>query len=86
MRQLTRAPVPHLRLFVRQVWAWAPGAEGTGVERPGAREHVLPTGGMHLVFRLSGPPLRLFDHAADTEGHTCGHAIVGGARSSFYLR
>ncbi len=24
------------------------------------REHVLPTGRMHLVFRLSGPPLRLF--------------------------
>ncbi len=86
MRQLTRAPVPHLRPFVRQVWAWAPGAEGAGAERPGAREHVLPTGGMHLVFRLSGPPLKLFGHATDTEGRTYGHAIVGGARSSFYLR
>jgi AraC-like DNA-binding protein len=82
--QLTRPPPPDLRPFVRLMWASAP--DGTPVEQPGAREHVLPTGGMHLVFRLSGPPLKLFDPAGPSQGRTFGHAIVGGARSSFYLR
>jgi AraC-like DNA-binding protein len=52
----------------------------------GAREHVLPTGCMHLVFRLSGNPLRLFNAAEDRCGRIVGHEIVGGARSSFYIR
>lgn len=82
--QLTRPPSPHLRPFLRLLWASAP--EGTPDTRTGAREHVLPTGGMHLVFRLSGPPLRLFDDTCDLRGHTVGHAIVGGARAAFYLR
>ncbi|RYY50261.1 MAG: AraC family transcriptional regulator, partial [Comamonadaceae bacterium] len=53
---------------------------------PVPREHVLPTGAMHLVFRLSGPPLRLFDGAADHLGRTFGHVVVGGARAVFYAR
>jgi AraC-like DNA-binding protein len=84
MQQLTRPPCAALRPYVRLLWAWAP--TGAAAERPGAREHVLPTGGMHLVFRLSGPPLMLFGSAADTRGQSFGHAIVGGARSAFYLR
>lgn len=82
--QLTRPPPPHLRPFVRLLWASAP--EGGPTERPGAREHVLPTGGMHLVFRLSGPPLKLFGDADDALGRTHGYAIVGGARAAFYMR
>jgi len=81
---VTRPPAPCLRPYLRLLWAWAP--EGGAARRPGAREHVLPTGGMHLVFRLSGPPLRLFGSADDARGQTFGHAIVGGARSAFYLR
>ncbi|MBN8753106.1 MULTISPECIES: helix-turn-helix domain-containing protein [Variovorax] len=82
--QLTRQPAAHLQPFVRLLWASAP--EGSRVARPGAREHVLPTGGMHLVFRLSGPPLKLFAGANDPQGETHGYAIVGGARSAFYMR
>ncbi|MGJ7543729.1 helix-turn-helix domain-containing protein [Variovorax sp. LT1R16] len=82
--QLTRLPSPHLRPFLRLLWASAP--DDTSTARPGAREHVLPTGGMHLVFRLSGPPLRLFGDARDTSGQTFGHAIIGGARAASYLR
>ncbi|SET83581.1 helix-turn-helix domain-containing protein [Variovorax sp. OV084] len=82
--QLTRPPSPHLRPFVRLLWASAPDEPHEG--RPGAREHVLPTGGMHLVFRLSGPPLRLFQDDADARGFTVGHAMVGGARSAFFVR
>jgi AraC-like DNA-binding protein len=81
---LTRPPSPHLRPFVKLLWASAP--ESSPTERPGAREHVLPTGGMHLVFRLSGPPLKLFSGTSDAQGQTCGYAIVGGARAAFYMR
>ena len=49
------------------------------------RELVLPTGGMHLVIRLS-TPLRLFDGIDDPHGRTVGHTIVGGARAGFYVR
>lgn len=82
--QLTRVPPPRLRPFVRLMWASSP--DGAPPERPGAREHVLPTGGMHLVFRLSGPSLRLFRGDADSLGFTVGHAMVGGTRSVFYVR
>lgn len=82
--QLTRPPPPHLRPFVRLMWASAP--DGTPAKRPGAREHALPTGGMHLVFRLGGPPLRLFRGGADAQGFTVGYAMVGGARSAFFVR
>lgn len=83
--QLMRAPSPRLRPFVQALWAVAP--EGSASEtRPGAREHVLPTGAMHLVFRLSEPPLRIFDGGTDMLGRTLGHAIVSGARSSFHAR
>ena len=52
----------------------------------GERERVLPTGAMHLVFRLSSDPLYLFDDAATASGYDAGHAIVGGARASCYVR
>ena len=82
--QLTRPPPPHLQPFIKLLWASTP--DGAPAERPGAREHVLPTGGMHLVFRLSGPPLKLFGAPGDVHGQTCGYAIVGGARAAFYMR
>nr|WP_241026990.1 AraC family transcriptional regulator [Variovorax sp. RKNM96] len=70
--------------FVKLLWASSP--DGVPTERPGAREHVLPTGGMHLVFRLSGPPLKLFGGPDDMRGQTCDYAIVGGARAASYMR
>lgn len=82
--RITRLPRPSLRPFVTRLWAVD---ERTG--RPsvrGAREHVLPTGGMHLVLRLSGEPLRLFRDDQDPEGSRIGHAVVGGARSTYYVR
>jgi AraC-like DNA-binding protein len=50
------------------------------------REHVLPTGTMHLAIRLGDEPLRLFANASDDAGRIAGHAVVGGTRSSFYVR
>ena len=79
--RLPRAP---LRPFVEVVWAMdeTPGAHAD-LRR---REHVIPTGGMHVVFRLFDDPLRLFDDQHDREGRTVGTMVVGGARARFYIR
>ena len=81
----TRAPCFALRPFVRSVWVARP-PEACGSAALPLREHVLPTGDMHLVLRLSGPPLRLFSGISDAIGYTVGYAIVGGARSVFHAR
>jgi AraC-like DNA-binding protein len=81
---LKRRPGPALRPFVETLWVTHDrSGHQTVVTR---REHVLPTGLMHLVFRLSDNPLRLFQDAADTAGETVGDVLVGGARASFYIR
>jgi AraC-like DNA-binding protein len=41
---------------------------------------------MHLVFRLSDDPLRLFDDEQDRQGRTVSTMVVGGARARFYMR
>jgi hypothetical protein len=81
---ISRPPHPRLRPFVKMLWVSAPSDGQHAV--PGAREHVLPTGDMHLVFRLSDTPLRLFHDEYDADGETASHAGVGGARSAFYAR
>jgi AraC-like DNA-binding protein len=80
-----RSPHPLLARFVKTAWISLPAAEGNAPQAP-AREHVLPTGLMHLVFRLSGPAVRLFDSAADGSGRQLGHALVGGPRAGFYAK
>jgi AraC-like DNA-binding protein len=81
---LAMPATPALRRWVGELWA---GGPGTGVcVGSGTRERVLPTGYMHLVIRLAGPSLRLFDSACDTTGRPLGHCIVGGARDEAYLR
>ena len=80
---LTRAPRPILQPFVEMLW----GIDATSDSPPALvrREHVLPTGQMHVAFRFGGP-LRLFEDAADTDGHFVGDAVVGGARDVHYIR
>jgi AraC-like DNA-binding protein len=58
---------------------------GVGRSSPARREHVVPTGQMHLVFRLQDEPLRIFSDDADT-GTTIGHAVIGGPRAAFHVR
>jgi AraC-like DNA-binding protein len=74
-------PSPTLQPFVTQFW-WSEAAACA----PGSREHVLPTGQMHLVFRLRGPPLRVFAGEQDTQGQVINDPVVGGARSGFYAK
>lgn len=76
----SRPPCPALRPWVRLLWA---GSSAGGTPH---REHVLPTGAMHLALRLDGPPLRLYEGAGDPHGTQLGHAVVGGARDTYYLR
>lgn len=78
---LTRTPRPALRPFIKTLWVSVPDGAA-----PLVREHVLPTGDMHLALRLSGPPLRVYGSAADTQGQTAPHAVVSGPRSAFYIR
>lgn len=70
-----------LRPFASKLW-WSASLPSA----PAAREHVLPTGQMHLVFRLSGPPLRVLRDAADLDGSIVREPVIGGARSSFYVK
>lgn len=81
---LKRRPRPALRPFVEELWA----IDEADTSRPAAarREHVLPTGRMHIALRLADNPLRLFDDSGDAIGHVVGDAVVGGARASFYIR
>lgn len=81
---LTRAARPVLRPFVRAVWAMDRTASSPSVVA--ARERVLPTGTMHLALRLSDHPVRLFDDVREAAGQAIGHAVVGGARTTPYLR
>ena len=84
-RNVNRLPRAALCPFVERVWAFDETAEVAHYQRP-RREHVIPTGGMHLVFRLSDDPLRLFDDQQDRDGRTVGAMVVGGARTRFYIR
>lgn len=78
---ITRPPTVALRSHVALVWATD---DAGSVEAP-QREHVLPTGAMHLVVRLSDGPLWLLDDAGRRVARLRA-GIVGGARSRYYAR
>jgi AraC-like DNA-binding protein len=82
--KLQRVPRPALRPFVKLVWLVDERAEprSSAVER----EHVLPTGATHLVFRLSGDAVRVFTGLSDPAGRAYGSAVVGGARATYYAK
>src|SRR5262245_14899257 len=76
---LRRQLRPELRPFVKCLWAIEPDENPAGLTA--CRERVLPTGHMHLAFRLNYP-LRLFRDVDDFSGETIGYAVVGGVRAS----
>lgn len=79
---LSRAPGGPLRPFVKLLWL----SDDRGKAPRAERERVLPTGTTHVVLRLAGPPLRLFDRVDSLGARELSRAVVGGARSSFYVR
>ncbi|MCI0682683.1 MAG: AraC family transcriptional regulator [Gemmataceae bacterium] len=79
-----RDPRPALRPFVKTLWA--ADLSSLWNAAPAARERLLPSGDMHLAFRLSDQPVRIFESVDDVHGHTVGHAVIGGARAGFYVK
>lgn len=79
-----REPRPALRPFVRRLWAIEP--DPLPRMAVSQRERVLPTGFMHVVFRLSEHPVRVLADDGDRVGRLVGHAVVGGARDCSYIR
>lgn len=75
------AAPPSVQPWVSRLWA-ASSTHGS----PGIREHVLPSGHMHLVLRLSGPPLRVFTRCDAVRPTVVQGPVIGGARSRFYVK
>lgn len=73
---------PSLAGVVKSIWFSAP----VPAEPQPACERILPTAEMHLVFRLVGPPVCIFEGQAQASRRTLGHALVGGARAGFYVK
>lgn len=81
---LLRLPAPALRPFIQYLWASTTPVQ-PGASLP-ARERMLPSGGMNLVFRLSDHPVRVFSSLDDRDGERYGFAVVGGMRTRFYIK
>lgn len=70
-----------LRPWVARLWT------SQGVHAPGLdREHVLPSGRMHLVIRLDGPALRILDDGHHPTLRSIQGPVIGGPRSRFYAK
>ena len=80
LRSTWREPGPALRGLVRGTWVSAEAEAATATAT--RREHVLPTGSMHLAVRL-GPPLGIVEVGAIA---WVGSAVVGGARETHYVK
>lgn len=77
---MQQAPLPALAGLVRSVWLGTPG------EARHPREHILPTGEMHVVFRLSGPAVRIFGGRHADAARSLGYALASGARTCHYIK
>ncbi|MGE0347759.1 helix-turn-helix domain-containing protein [Hydrogenophaga sp.] len=82
---LQRLPTPALRPFVVRLWA-SDERVAQASDAAQVREHMLPTGAMHLVFRLTDSPLLIADRSGGAHVQALGPVMVGGARSRFYMR
>lgn len=78
---ITMAAPPELAPCVSSLW-WSANAGGPA----DADEHVLPTGQMHLVLRLSGPPVQLWPGTDGAAPQTLHGPLLGGARSHYYRK
>ena len=74
-----RAPLAAaLRPYVGSLWV--------GHSVRARREHVIPSGEMHLAVRIDGPPLHLYSGRGDRDGRAVATAVVCGARSRYYAK
>lgn len=63
---------------------WLSEADGTALGGPSSREHVVPTGTMHIVLRLCDTSVRLWNERG--EPLDIGRAVIGGVRSTYYVK
>lgn len=81
---MLRPAHPALTPFVHRLWSHPAAATAGGASAAG-REHVLPSGYLHLVIRLDGPPLRRVDPLSG-DLIEYGPAVVAGIRDRFYAK
>jgi AraC-like DNA-binding protein len=81
---IRRLPTPTLRPFIKFLWASDEKETPKAIEKN--RERLLPTGSMHLIFRLTESPIRIFDSIEDYVGHNFRFGVVAGMRSGFYVK
>ena len=81
---LQRLPSLPLRPYIQTMWA-SDGVSDRQFVAMG-RERMLPTGNMHLVFRLTDCPIRIFESVDDRVGQDFGFAVIAGIRSTYYVK
>lgn len=81
--QLRRPTIRALGPFVKRIWHV--DGESSQTSAATLREHVLPTGDLHVVFRLDDGALRIFDERIP-DGIRLGPCVVGGPRTAYYAR
>lgn len=87
----SRPPCAALAPWVQLLWASDVLRDDTvgdlgGTYGAAPLERVLPTGAKHVVLRLTGEPLVLFDDEGGLRPHVVGTAVVGGVRASRYVK
>lgn len=80
---IQRPPIPALRPFIQLLWASNQKEDKQTTEQ---RERLIPTASMHMVFRFSNEPIRIFKSIEDLKGDTFHRGVVGGIRAGFYVK
>jgi AraC-like DNA-binding protein len=75
----TYIPRPPLSGFVDLFWSYE------GYDPPHARERVVPTGTMQLIFNLREDELRVYDRQDHRRFRSLGGSLISGAHSRFVV-
>lgn len=75
----TYIPRPPLSEFVELFWFYE------GYDPPHARERVIPTGTMQLIFNLREDELRVYDRRDHHRFQSFGGALISGAHTEFVV-
>jgi AraC-like DNA-binding protein len=82
---IQRAPIPVLRPFIQLLRASRHQVSGEGLLLAD-RERMIPSGCMHVVFRFSEQPIRIFKSIEDPAGDAFYGGVAAGARGAYYVK
>src|SRR5262245_48951048 len=82
---IQRAPIPRLRPFIDLLWASSTQSTSDGMI-VAERERMIPSATMHIVFRFSDQPIRIFESVRDMQGDAFYYGAVAGIRSAHYIK